>query len=177
MSAANVVMQARSVGIQIAVEGDDLVLEAKVPPPTAALKLLSQNKSAIMLWLRPLEDGWSPEDWQSFFDECISNIELDEKLSRGQAEDRAFNCCVIEWLTHYPLTSSSDYCFACGVGDTGNTPLLPYGAESIGHVWLHSLCWQGWFEGRKAKAIAALTAMKIIVTIDVPGDTENNENI
>jgi hypothetical protein len=40
-------------------------------------------------------------------------------------------------------------------------PLLPYGIETTGHAWLHSRCWLPWYEGRKARAVAILSAMGI----------------
>ena len=41
MSAAQALSAARAVGIHLEVEGDDLLLEASAPPPTAILEVLS----------------------------------------------------------------------------------------------------------------------------------------
>jgi hypothetical protein len=58
MSAAEALMAARAAGIQLWIDGDDLVLEAAGPPPPAVIDLLSSHKAAIMTLLSPAEDGW-----------------------------------------------------------------------------------------------------------------------
>jgi len=161
MSAARAIMEARAAGIQIGVEGDDLVLEASSPPPPAVLDLLSRFKSAIVLWLRPGTDGWSAEDWRAVFDERAGIAEFDGGLPRPEAEAQAVACCVTEWMNRHPATSSPERCLACKGGDRPGDPLLPHGTETHGHAWLHSRCWPNWHGSRKAEAIAALMAMGI----------------
>ena len=106
MSAAEALKAARAAGIQLGVDGDDLVLEASVPPPAAVLDLLSRHKAEIVALLRPAEDGWSAEDWQVFFDERAGIVEFDGGLPRAEAEARAFEACVLEWLNRNPDPSS-----------------------------------------------------------------------
>ena len=69
MSAAAALKVAHAAGIEVGVDGDDLVLEASAPPPAAVLDLLSRHKAGIVALLREGEDGWSGEDWRAFFDE------------------------------------------------------------------------------------------------------------
>jgi hypothetical protein len=102
MKAIDALEAARAAGITLAVDGDDLVLEAASTPPAAALDALSQHKAEIVALLRPGRDGWSAEDWQVFFDERASIAEFDGGLSRADAEAQAFGCCVIEWLDRHP---------------------------------------------------------------------------
>ena len=64
MSAAQALSAARAVGIHLEVDGDDLLLEAPAPPPSAILEVLSQHKAEIVAVLRPGPDGWSADDWQ-----------------------------------------------------------------------------------------------------------------
>lgn len=45
MSAAEALRAARAAGISIAIDGDDLVLEAPAQPPPAVLGLLARNKA------------------------------------------------------------------------------------------------------------------------------------
>ncbi len=161
MSAAEAVMEARAAGIQLGLDGDDLVLEAAAPPSPAVLELLSRHKPAILVWLRPGADGWSAEDWQGHFDERAGIIEFDGGLPRPEAEAQAFACCVSEWMNRNPAASSPDRCLACGGDDSTHDPLLPYGTEPHGHAWVHSGCWPSWHEARNAEAVAALAAMGI----------------
>ncbi|HEY6371219.1 MAG TPA: hypothetical protein VIX37_11620 [Candidatus Sulfotelmatobacter sp.] len=48
MSAAQALSAARAVGIHLEVDGDDLLLEAPAPPPSAILEVLSQHKAEIV---------------------------------------------------------------------------------------------------------------------------------
>ena len=174
MSAVNVVMEARAAGIQLRVEGDDLLLEAGAPPSPAVLELLARHKPAIVLWLRPGEDGWSAEDWHVFFDERAGIAEFDGRLPRDQAEARAFACYVPEWLNRNPVRSPPGRCLGCEAVEHAHDPLLPFGVESAGHAWLHSRCWQVWYEGRKAEAISALAAIGIAAPANFPNDFGKN---
>jgi hypothetical protein len=47
MSAAAALKVAQAAGIRVGIDGDDLVLEAMVPPPSALLDLLSRHKAGI----------------------------------------------------------------------------------------------------------------------------------
>jgi hypothetical protein len=156
MSADAALKAARDAGIRIGIDGDDLVLEASAKPSPAVLELLSQNKAGIRARLRAAEHGWGTEDWQAFFDERASIAEFDAGLPRPQAEARAFDCCIAEWMNQNPVHSMADRCIGCGGGDRPGDPLLPFGIESHGHAWLHSRCWLAWSAARKAESVAAL---------------------
>jgi hypothetical protein len=173
MSAADALRAARAAGIQLGIDGDDLMLEASTSPPPAVIDLLSRHKAAIVALLRPAEDGWSAEDWQVFFDERAGIVEFDGGLPRPDAEAQAFACCVVEWLNHNPERSPAGRCLDCGGGrDHAHDPLLPCGVEPTGHAWLHSCCWHPWYEARKAKAVAALAAMGITAPTGRPMERE-----
>ena len=161
MSAAQALSAARAVGIHLEVDGDDLLLEASAPPPGAILEVLSQHKAEILALLRPGRDGWSAEDWQVFFDERAGIIEFDGGLPRAEAEAQAFDCCVVEWLNRNPERSPAGRCLGCGDGKHAHDPLLPYGVEPYGHVWLHSRCWPAWQEVRRSQAMEALMRMGV----------------
>ena len=62
----------------------------------------------------PADDGWSPVDWRVFFHERAAIAEFDGGLPRAEAEERAYACCVVEWLNQNPTTSTSGRCLACG---------------------------------------------------------------
>ena len=52
MSAAEAIEAARAAGIHIAIDGDDLVLEASATPSPVVLDLLSRNKAHVVAMLR-----------------------------------------------------------------------------------------------------------------------------
>jgi hypothetical protein len=170
MSATGAIIAARAAGVHLGIDGDDLVLEASAPPPDAILDLLSRHKSGIVALLRPDRDGWLPEDWQALFDERAGIAEFDGGLPRAEAEARAFESCVVEWLNRNPDRSSPDRCLACGMAEGGDDVLLPFGVEGSGHSWLHSGCWSGWYARRKAHAVAVLAGMGIVEPAKFPDD-------
>ena len=156
MSAVEALKAARAAGIELALDGSDLALSAALAPPAAVLDALSRHKAEIVALLQPGE-SWSGEDWQVYFDERAGIAQFDGGLQRAEAEVRAFECCVVEWLNRNPVRSPPDRCLACDGGDDAIDPLLPYGAEPTGHAWLHSRCWEGWHANRRAKAAAVLS--------------------
>jgi hypothetical protein len=157
LSAIEALKAARAAGIELAVDGDDLALSAASAPPTAMLDAISRHKAEIMALLRPAHDGGSGEDWLAFFDERAGIAEFDGGLPRGEAEARAFECCVGEWLNRNPVRSPPGRCLHCGGREVTYDKLLPYGTEPTGHAWLHSLCWEAWHANRRAAAVAVLS--------------------
>jgi hypothetical protein len=168
VNAAEALKAARAAGISVGIDGDDLMLEASAPPQPALLDLLSRHKAGIVTLLHLTDEGWSVEDWQVFFDERAGIAEFDGGLSRGQAEARAFDHCVVEWLNRNPKRSPPGRCLGCGCGDQVHDPVLPFCVESTGDAWLHSRCRPAWYAGRKAEALAALEAIGIAVPADLP---------
>jgi hypothetical protein len=161
MSAAQALSAARAVGIHLEVDGDDLLLEASAPPPSAILEVLSQHKAEIVAVLRPGRDGWSAEDWQAFFDERAGIMEFDGGLPRAEAEAQALACCIVEWLNRNPTPSAPGRCVRCGQAESRDAGVLPYGTEPGTHIWLHTECWPGWQEVRRSEAREALARMGI----------------
>ena len=96
MTAAEALRKAWAAGVEIALDGDDLVLEASSPPPEPVLEALSRNKAGIVALLRPGGDDESAEDWQVYFDERAGIAEFDGALPRLEAEARGLACCVSE---------------------------------------------------------------------------------
>jgi hypothetical protein len=161
MSVVEALKAARAAGVELALDGDDLVLKAASAPPAAVLDALSRHKAEIMVRLRPAEDGWSAEDWQVFFEKRVGIVEFDGGLPHPEAEAQAFACCVVEWLNRNPERSPAGRCLGCGDREDAHDPLLPYGTEPSGHVWLHLRCWPAWYAARQAKAVSMLTAKGI----------------
>jgi hypothetical protein len=161
MSATEALQAARAAGVELAIDGNDLVLEAASTPPVAVLDALSRHKTEIVALLQPGRDGWSAEDWQAFFDKRAEIAEFDDGLPRAKAEAQATACCVVEWLNRNPASSPPGRCLGCGDREHAYDPLLPFGIEPTGHAWLHSRCWPAWSAARKEEAVFALKAMGI----------------
>ena len=89
---------AQAAGVQIDVDGADLVLAAAAPPPPVLLRILARDKAEILRLLRPANDIWSAADWQALFDERAAIAEFDGGLPRKEAEVQALAHCAMEWL-------------------------------------------------------------------------------
>ncbi|MGM4875784.1 hypothetical protein AB7645_31665 [Bradyrhizobium sp. 956_D2_N1_5] len=152
MSAVEALKTARAAGVELAVDGDDLVLSAAAAPTDTVLSELSRYKAEIVALLRPGRDNWSGTDWWAFFDERAGIAEFDGGQQRAAAEVRAFECCVVEWLNRNPVSSPPGRCLHCGGSEGTLDELVPFGTEPAGHVWLHSRCWAGWHVDRKVMA-------------------------
>ncbi|MCK1407116.1 hypothetical protein [Bradyrhizobium sp. 76] len=153
MSALEALKAARAAGVELALEGEDLVLSAAAAPPEAVMSALSRHKAEIVALLRP--DGWPSEEWVAFFDERAGIVEFDSGLERAAAEARAFECCVVEWLNRNPVQSPPDRCLYCGRSE--GDALLPYGIGTT--AWLHPRCWETWHSNRKSTAVAMLSSL------------------
>jgi len=94
MSAVEALSAARAAGVTVALNGENLVLEANAEPPQAVLDVLAHHKRAIVALLRSGQYGWTAEDWRARWDEL-----------RVKAEIGAFNSCIAEWLNRNPSPS------------------------------------------------------------------------
>lgn len=174
LSALEALRAARAEGIDLGIEGDRLAVGAPAEPPAAILDALARHKPQIIDLLRPGRDGWSAEDWLSYFDERAGVAEFDGGLPRPQAEARAFACCVAAWLDRNTQPSPPDRCAACGGGSDPHDILRPHLVTPAGHVWLHARCWPAWQAERRAEAVAALGAMGVRQAPDLADDFGTN---
>jgi hypothetical protein len=160
VSAAEAIRAARALGVEVTLDGNDLLLEADSEPPAATLEALSRYKAEIIELLRPNKDGWSAEDWQLFFEERAAVAEYDGGLLRSEAEAQAFDCCVVKWLDLNPSPSARGHCAWCGQSESHDA-VVPYGTDPGTHIWLHRECWSEWYKMRRSQAKEALTRMSI----------------
>lgn len=61
MNAADIINEAAAAGVQIAMDGDELSLEASAQPPAAIIDLIAQHKPEIVNLLRPAAIGAAEE--------------------------------------------------------------------------------------------------------------------
>ena len=104
-------------------------------------------------------EGWRPEDWRTFYEERAAIAENDGGQSRAEAEETAYECCVIEWMNRNPAPSEPGNCAWCGEDEGPESTIVAFGTEDAGHAWLHSHCWSDWYEHRREEAIHVLAAM------------------
>jgi hypothetical protein len=105
--------------------------------------------------------AWDAGDWRAFFEERAGIGEHAASLSRTDAEKRAYECCVIEWLwQHPPFASGPERCAHCDqpLGEPGLDG-VPFLTGDGGHVWLHDGCHGDWTAQRRAEGAAALARL------------------
>jgi hypothetical protein len=178
MSAATALRSARQAGVTIATDGDDLVLQAKAPPPTAIIEALRRHKTEIVALLTPATSGraanacaaWEADDWLADFDERAGIAECDGGLNRLEAEALAFECSIVAWLDANPEPSSPGLCARCGAGEASGSVVNPYGTQN--HTWLHPECWATWYQRRRRQAETALAGMGIGVQLQHVDEAE-----
>jgi hypothetical protein len=158
MSAGEAIRAARALGVEVTLDGSDLVLEAVSEPPAATIEDLSRHKAEIIELLRPKKDGWSAENWRLYFEERAAVAEFDGGMSRAKAKAQAFECCIDEWLNRNPTPSAPGRCAWCGRSES-HAPVVPFGTEP--GTWLHRECWSAWRKMRPFQAKEALTRMGV----------------
>ncbi len=151
--------EAAAAGIDIVVDGVELILTAPAQPSTAIVEKLARHKGQIIAALRTTPKDWTQEDWQALFDERAAIMEFDGGSSRAEAEARAFETVVAEWLRQHPVRRSSRGCLGCG-GTTISDEYLEVGGNQVG-AWLHSRCWPEWRARREAEAVDALAKVGV----------------
>jgi hypothetical protein len=180
MSAFRALDAARAAGVEVRLDGKELALSADREPPLDILDMLRRHKLSIVALLQQdlgqknllhADQPWGPDDWRAFFDERAAIAEFDGGLPRVEAEVRAFDCCVAEWLLRNPIHSSPDRCLECGKPAKADDPLLAIGVVGAGEAWLHRDCAPAWHSARRAAAVTALNAM---ITSPTGGDASTD---
>ena len=159
MSAFQALDVARAAGIEVRLDGEQLELSASREPPPEVMDMLRRHKLSIVALLDP-DRPWGAVEWLAYFDERAGIAEYDGGLPRAEAEKRAYDFCISEWLRRTAVISAPGPCPVCGGADCPNDPLLAIGIMG-GQTWLHLGCVNAWCGTRRAEAVAALDAMGI----------------
>jgi hypothetical protein len=170
MSAFKALDAARAAGIEVRLDGKDLVLSGASTPPPDLLNMLRRHKLSIVALLQqdlqqkeqPIPP-WAPADYECLFNERAALGEYDGELDRAAAEAMAFTECTAEWLRRHPIDSSPNQCIECGRPEKTDNPLLVVGLMGANPVWLHCGCTSAWRLALLAAGAAALAAMGIVV--------------
>jgi hypothetical protein len=105
---------------------------------------------------------WNAADYKALFDERAAILEFDGGLTRLEAEARAVEHCVVEWLNRHPSSSPAGHCAWCGSPESAGAAVVPFGVGER-HTWLHPGCWREWHRRRRADALAALRSIGVPV--------------
>ena len=143
-AAPDIVAQVRAAGGRIMMVEDRLKVRAPSPLPDELVVEIKQHKVEITDFLRDRKSPWAPDDWRAFFDERAAITEMDGGLSRAEAEDQAYKCCVVEWLNHNPAPSEAGRCAWCKRETNTDCQVMPFGMNGNDHTWLHTSCWPAW---------------------------------
>ena len=161
MSAVEALRLAEENGVRLGVAGTDLILDADWEPAPRVLEAIRRHKAGIVALLTAAAGDWTAQDWRVFYDERAGIAEHDGGLSRADAEQQAFDCCVVEWLWRNPPPASGpERCVHCvkPLGEPGRDG-LPFLTGGGRHVWLHNGCHGDWTAQRRAEAVAALAIL------------------
>ncbi len=154
----DIIAQVRAAGGRVIIIEDRLKVRAPLPLPDKLVAELRLHKAEVLAFLQDRKPVWTPEDRQAHFDERAGIVEHDGGLSRADAEQRAFECCVMEWLWRNPPPATGpERCAHCGepFGEDG----LPFLTGDGGQGWLHNGCHGDWTAQRRAEAVEALAIL------------------
>jgi hypothetical protein len=155
----DIIVQVRAAGGRVMIIEDRLKVRAPLPLPDKLVAELRLHKAEVLAFLQDRKAAWTPEDWRVFFDERAGIAEHDAGLSRADAEARAYECCIVEWMNRNPPTQgNADLCIHCEERMPENEA-LPVLTGDGGHVWLHDGCHGDWTAQRRAEAVAALAIL------------------
>ncbi len=106
--------------------------------------------------------AWDAADWREYCEERAAVREYDGGLPRAQAEARALECCVIQWMNQNPPPANEpeNRCAHC-VRPLADADAVPFLNGAGGHVWMHGRCHAPWMKRRRAEAEAALAALGV----------------
>lgn len=158
MSATEAIKLAQNHGVNIAVKGGNLLLDADKPPPPTVVEALRENKTEILDFLIGPTVHWDKAEWVAFYDERAAIAEHDGGLGKAQA----YEACIIQWLTLNPVPATSpDVCAQCLSPETEGMALIPVLNGAGGHIWLHSQCHPRWMANRRNQARRALKRISL----------------
>jgi len=153
-TALQIVHDVEAAGGTIAIAGDKLKLAAPAPLPENLMSEIRRHKAEV---LNLLSEKWKAVDWQIFYDERAAVLEYDHELPKSEAEARAWEWCIVEWLNLHPAPSKPDRCAWCNKPEDVGM-IVPFGVDG---TWLHHNCWKPWYQERRQKAASVMVEMGI----------------
>ena len=120
MSALAALTEFRGRGVEITLDGGDLVVVGADLLTDDEVERLRRHKPELVALLRSHGSIWTAEEWRAHFEERAAIAENDGDLPRPEAERLAFEVCVVEWLNRNHIRSSPDCCCWCGGATPGS---------------------------------------------------------
>ena len=140
------------IGATVEPAGDRLILRAgSTAIPATLVSRVREAKADLIAILAPRKDRGVIRDKQEHVG----------KSADQQFKHRTLEADIVDWLNQHPAPSRPGRCAWCGKSESPGAVVLPFGTEPGTHAWVHAECWHAWYAGRKADAVAALTAMGI----------------
>ena len=109
-------------------------------------------------------DSWDAMDWRDWITERAAILEFDGGLSRAEADRRAFEYTLIEWLNRHPHQGNLGICAGCGdaMYDQASDWRTLADSASVHYGGLWGLrCMERYALGRRKEAADALRQMGI----------------
>jgi hypothetical protein len=160
MSAAEVLRLARAAGISVGIDGDNLVLEAALPPPFSMRCRSTNLPSSPCCGLRAA-DG-RPRTGMSISTNEPASSNMTPACRTPNRNDARSGTASSSGSTVIPPRRRPDAARGA-VGRRRKTAVvLPFGTEPGTHVWLHAECWPAWHRARRDEAVVALRSIGIM---------------
>ena len=145
MSPQEALAAARSAGVEVRLDGKDLIVSSAGEPPDDICAMLSRQKPAIVEYLQapPAERAacapetpppppapapvrpWSAADWRLFHNDRQLVAEITLGKTRQQARTYAYVCCIREWCRVRPGSTEAQAITALvekGIVDPSSPP-------------------------------------------------------
>jgi hypothetical protein len=143
------------IGATVKPAGDRLILRAgPTAIPATLVNRVREAKADLIATLAPRTVPNVPEEQEDA-----------GEPTRHQSKRRTFEGCIVEWLNQHPTPSAPGRCAWCGMPESPDAIVLPFGTEPGTHVWLHAECGSAWYAARKAGAVTALAAIGLVAPV------------
>lgn len=104
--------------------------------------------------------AWTAQDWQDVYEERAAILEHDDAIPRKEAEHRAFDEAVSEYLVHVaPEHTDPSKCLHCRQERRGR--VIPFVWSHGDDLWVHAMCGPRWKQERYAYAVKQLKDMGV----------------
>ncbi len=162
---AEIIREVEAAGGNLAANGNRLEVSAPCPLPRRLVDDLRRSKADVLTFLSGGRVTWDAADWREWFEERAGVLEFDAGFPRLEAERRAYEHAIMEWLNRNPPVVDPDRCAGCGrATDEAKTDWRPLGDGTTVHFGdAYGLrCFEAHGTKRREEAVAALAALGLV---------------